>query len=825
MASNSNQAQYWRIYFLLTVIESAGFLFALLNIPSEGISTARLILLGIPTLALLSSLLALSNTEKFSSLISPHHYPKLIPASALLAVIFTLSLFLLRYLNPVQLLAYYQRAAPILFFLLLFSIQSLILFTILQYGFHPQNLRQYKSHIPFLLSSFLFLLSTFYFISITKLGITPDPAYWGEPGVPIFFWQLTIIFFLSAFLAFYSSRIKLHKPLSIFYLPLTIYLLALILWLSIPIEIVKNGFYVSIEPPTNQPFPYSDSSYYDSMAHSLLIGHPFQGEIPTRPLYISLLAILHLIFGENYQNILAGQTFVLALIPVFLYFLGKRIHSPAAGLMAAFIAIFREYNSILLTSETRVSNSRSMLVDLPTWLLLLLACFLVFNWLKQKGWQSAALAGGAFGILLLLRTQSLLLLPVILVVVLLDVFFPDKEKLTDIRKSYKERLTAYFYLVLPFIVGFLLTISPWLLHNYLQSGKLALDASFQYKVIASQYAYTGNLDHESIDLEGKGVGQILLEFAIKDPKFVFGFISNHFLATQVDGLLALPLIKPYNGFFEPINIYWTSWNGFLEWHNAILLVFYFVFISLGLTSAWKRLRWAGLVPLAFNIGYALATAIGRFSGWRYDLPADWVVYFYFAIGVVELFNIFLILFRRGNMDNAKTEAALPIYTRKYLAGLLFFISLALLPWVLESISPPRYPDQTTASLTAELNKIPSVSTLISITDMQQFTSQPTAKLSKGRLLYPRFFSAENGYSSPKWPAYVIRDFSRTGFLLINQTLQNAVIPARQLDLPHGQDAIVLGCWVNNEYLDVRMIAFPALDKAYVSQPFNPICDP
>ena len=45
--------------------------------------------------------------------------------------------------------------------------------------------------------------------------------------------------------------------------------------------------------------------------------------------------------------------------------------------------------------------------------------------------------------------------------------------------------------------------------------------------------------------------------------------------------------------------------------------------------------WA-LLPLGFNVGYTLATAVGRFSGWRYDLPADWVPYFYFAVGFVEL---------------------------------------------------------------------------------------------------------------------------------------------------------------------------------------------
>jgi hypothetical protein len=118
------------------------------------------------------------------------------------------------------------------------------------------------------------------------------------------------------------------------------------------------------------------------------------------------------------------------------------------------------------------------------------------------------------------------------------------------------------------------TVTPWLIHNYLQTGKLAFDATFQYATIASQYAYTGNLDINNYDFAGKGVGRILLDFAMKDPAFVFGFISNHFLAAQVHSLLALPLFKAYNGISEPINLYWMNWDGKLEWYNILLLVIY-----------------------------------------------------------------------------------------------------------------------------------------------------------------------------------------------------------------------------------------------------------
>ena len=83
---------------------------------------------------------------------------------------------------------------------------------------------------------------------------------------------------------------------------------------------MQNSFYGPINPPTNQTYPNSDAGYYDSMAQSLLIGYPYLGDIPTRPLYIVFLAFLHWLAGDRYNLIIAGQTLLLAFIPVLLVF-------------------------------------------------------------------------------------------------------------------------------------------------------------------------------------------------------------------------------------------------------------------------------------------------------------------------------------------------------------------------------------------------------------------------------------------------------------------------------------------------------------------------
>jgi hypothetical protein len=331
--------------------------------------------------------------------------------------------------------------------------------------------------------------------------------------------------------------------------------------------------------------------------------------------------------------------------------------------------------------------------------------------------------------------------------------------------GWKANLFIFRFLLL----GLIITIAPWLIHNYLQTGELALDASFQYSVLASQYAYTGNLNLH-YDFTDRSLGRVLIDFVLQDPAFVFGFIINHFLAAQVNGLLALPLLKPYNGIFEPLNLYWINWDGRLEWYNFLLIIVYLVIIALGLGSAWRRWHWIGLLPLGFSFGYALATAIGRFSGWRYDLPADWVWYFYFGIGIAELLLQVTLLFGMGDSWSSGTERAyrdlreqLPVFPQLLVFTALFAL-IGALPWLAEGIASPRYSDQSPNFLEQKMVSVPNT---LAREEIDAFLSRPESFLQTGKLLYPRFLSKNNRISSASPLASHTRhvDYPRIGFLL------------------------------------------------------------
>ncbi len=783
---------------------------ALLSIPREGagFSLSRLALLGTLLLFFLAWVYLLWRGRDDLNWFA---HPGRIALAAFLSWSSGVALFLLRYLDPARLLPIYVRLTPLLGYLSLLALELCWLALARRCGMHPSRLRERGAVFRSALLAWAALLLALLVVSLTRLGLKPDAAYWAEPGVPVLGWQLGLALTGGLCLVWLSAR-ESRLPLDVL-LPPLVWLLGVGLWLSVPMSVMQSSFYAPMSAPQNVPFPNSDAAYYDSMAHSLLIGYPYQGEIPTRPLYIVFLAALHSLAGERYDLILAGQTLLLAFIPVALYLLGQRLHSRAAGLIVALLAIFREWVSLWISSQTRVSNTRTLLVDLPTLLLLLLACLLVLAWLQRRDEKSALLAGGVFGLLLLLRTQSILILLVILPLAILILGW---------RRSTL-RLVAFF------LSGLLASVIPWLFHNYLRTGAFAFDAPFQYRLLASQYQYTGNLDISGVDLQGKSLAGVLVAFVWRDPAFVFGFIATHFLATQINALLALPLIEPYDGLFAPIRLYWMNWDGSLSSGNFLLLLLYLAVIALGLGAVWQRLGWAGLTPLAFSIGYSLANGIGRFSGWRYDLPADWVWYFYFGIGAAEAFAVAALWFGALPERVLPAPAGSGAHRLRTAPLLLMLVALALLgglPWMAEGLASPRYAGQTPERLLAMLAASNTVQQQgVTPSELIEFSKQPQAVLQIGRVLYPRFFVRDRGLSSSNpWPAYTPRPFSRMGFVLINQARWEALLPSRQMPLPfpHAADAIVLGCQ-REGYVEARLVFFPGEEAAHLSAPLSLPC--
>ncbi len=805
---STHRAGSW--FFFVCAVEGVIALASLLSIPFEGsaLSSARLVLI-ILFLALILGWLYCGWHS--TAVLDTFSRPMALRVAALLSLTLGLILFLLRYLDPNRFLPYYVRLSPLLWYLFILSLQITFFLLIRQNGFHFEALRQNKSIYFASIIIFCMLLLILLFVFLTKLGITKDAAYWGEPGVPIPGWLLISALLLGAGFLFYESKFSKPENARVIniVLPVSIWLVAVTLWLSVPISSLKNSFYAPITAPYSTPFPYSDAGFYDYLSQSLLIGTDYLGSIPPRPLYVIFLAFLHVLFGQDYVKIITAQTMLLALFPVVLYGLGARIHSRSAGLVIGLFAIFRELTSLWISSNTRTSVTKMFLTDFVTALFIALACLFAMRWLERRDNKSVSIAGGVFGLLLLFRTQSLVILPVLFGLA----WF-----------VYRGRAKDWMRACIIFSVVLSLTIAPWMLRNYLTTGKFALDYTSATSVIYAQLSAENNPADFAIE---PNAGSQLLDLILRKPGSIGGFVLNHFLNTQIGSLLALPLIAPFDGLLAPINLYWMEWDGTLAWYNLVLIIFYLAVISLGMGAAWNRLKWIGLAPLAFSIGYALSNGIARFSSWRYNLPVDWVAYFYFGIGMIEILSQAFQLF---GVEKSRIIFARPLELGKETlkpAHLFFvsaFILVGALPWMAEGMASPRYKDQSAATLE---QKVTALSNSPSQADIEAFTAQPESFFETGRLLYPRFFPRDKGIASANpWPSYKIRDYPRFGLMLLNHTITSAIFPSRNdsLSFPHAADVIILGC-TRDGYVEVRLIAFPDLDIVHTSAPLTEPCSP
>ncbi|MBA4420680.1 MAG: hypothetical protein C0391_05995 [Anaerolinea sp.] len=710
-------------------------------------------------------------------------------------------------LSPSQ-LPFYERFYLLIPLALFISVELLAALILLHRDVNMSGNLLRTRPFRFAAIAILCLMIMMLFSMITGLGIIPDPVSWRTAGTPLLTWQIVGGILAGVGLLWLQQNFSTRRFRQIlnWVIPLALFLGAYFSWMSLPLQTAYTA--PRIRPPNSEVYPYSDALYYSLSAESVLNGDGLFGwSVVPRPLFMTELTYIFAIAQGSYTDVISLQTLVLALIPVMLFLVGKELYGHPLGLVMGLLGILREYTAINSTSYIQVSNSKLILSDLPAMLMFLILTWSVIRWVKADGWRLAYpfLVGGLLGTMMLIRTQSILLLPFLVFIGFLKY------------RSWKVSLKTTGLMV----AALFITLSPWIARNYTITGQFMFDDNRQIGMVIDRYqeADTTIGDESS----GASSGQSILHATLQNPGFVAKFVSNHFFRNVICTLLVTPPTLRGNDLdllFSGTNL-WTTERIALSSLEIILLVIMLGVIGLGFIGLARKNWLSASVPVILFVGYNLSNSLARNSGGRYNLPIDWMGYMLLAAGV--LFVAAALVKPGKSIDEIKKESThgnsstLQAWKPVIVLAIAFLALGSSIPLTEQFFSwrnKHSNPDNPLLLVTD-----PEILSLAN-----QILADPQVEMIYGKAYYPRFYPAGQGEPGSHWVAYSPQEYDRLGFILMNEQGKTEVIYRtnnRPRFFPNRVEVIILGEWqkaqVKNdmeEYFHSRLIIFPGEEPIF-----------
>lgn len=780
-------------------------------------------------------------------------------ASALFT--FTLIIQVAGWVTNLQLKPFIQYTLP---YIISFAIQcmlTIIFARLMRYGLEIEVFKPYKGMLRATGVVILLLACIVSFVLITGIGLTPDPAMWGDPGTPtletqiITSFALTLGIYAALYLTACIVEKKRHRKLNIpdwiktLSLSFLIWFLAFYLWSIEPLG--RNYFTPDPLPPNYEVYPHSDAATYEIGAQNLLIGKSPNEEL-VRPLYSTFLAMAQYFNGIGYENILAWQIPIFALMPALVFVLVQRLHHTLSGLLVSLLVIFQQTNALALSGVINVSHIKLLMSDFPTTLILVALTLSGVIWLSNRKVRTsfAVLTAGILALAMLVRVQSGFVALAILGVILL----------LGVRSQRKQ----WLFQAAIFIVSLIIFVSPWMLRNWRLTGQfgfsqLGSGSHAQIEVLGMRYSQTPGEEGGS-RLEGESQSEFLsrminnaVTYALDNPLETAQFITAHLIHNEISTIFVLPvqynLAQNLQEFIsrlpywsnKPIKLwewccslsnyvedlpYWDFWDGTILTTSHIPLITTLVLIAIGLGTTWARFKWIGFLPLFVNLSYSLGNAVARNSGWRFNMPVDWVGILYFGIGILQvcfwIATFFTnrivpkVLTQNLTIDKQKIKQFSFDWRRITIFSSVILLLVTSIP-ILELVVKDRYAGESVKSVLYKLDQEGSLSLVgLQMSTIEEFLQLEGSVSGIGRALYPRHFQAGEGLPGSGWDGLSPMDTSRMTFVFTGTSPNQVILPLDEPPeyFPNASDVLIVGC-LREGYVEASVLAIYGEEKSTI----------
>ncbi len=635
---------------------------------------------------------------------------------------------------------YWRMAQPLILFLFL-SFFIFLAFLFITFTNRGQKSFQNLIRFPFrkvdLIILGCILLCIEIILLLFKFGLIQDQFYWNVAAVPILneyvYLLLGFVFFLPAFVHVY--QIKQNKFLS------TPLLIVIIFLLGNSIiqhqEIARNHFIEIRSGSPEQVVPYSDALIYDLAGKEFINGFGIGYEHSNdKPLYNAYTGLLHFFMGENYQDIIKLNVFILALIPVVLFLIGKSLDSTQVGIIFAFAGILFEVTSFQSSGYIANIHWKLLMPEPLGQLLVLVAAMGTIRWLKdnqQKKW--VYLTGIALGMGSYIRPQIVVLSIAFIFILLIN---PGRK--------YTHRLLAAGH----GLASFLLFSAPWAIYCQIHYGYIPLFSKFNW-ILNYRFLLSSTIQNSITHVKNAAILPILSEpSSISVILEKFYVITVHFLNNIIKALLSLPYslqMDTVPEIFKGI----LYWDETANWHGEVSVVFFFSLIvfCIGLIGLYRKKKIIGIVPLIYMLFYFAALSLSRTSGSRYLVPVIWVVYLYYFFGIVLIARYLISFYFEPNPAEDQNQKMIrPMVGKKEKFASFYFIIPLILGLIVPIMDMAIPKNQNLTMDEDQINERLSQSMIydyVSIRSSQweDLLSRNAISYGYGELVYPEIKAVEN----------------------------------------------------------------------------------
>ena len=811
-----NQRLSFVILFSTLFIEGLFCVVWLLSIPSSpgglifGLSLNRLLLISVPLVSSLFFLALLSLSfikatafiKKLKEFINKKISRSIFIFAVILSIFSWCVLFFFNLLNYGKFQYISERSLPLIVWGVLTGLTVLVFFRFSQKG---ESAIDPAFNLKLFLPISIILLVLFSLPPLTGIGLYTRDVTVNDLGIPLLEWQiiftLGLLLILSyAKMIFIGSNLFNKEKIEEIqkFLPIILFaafwLSAFIFWLYQPLP-TNNYFAPRVLPPNFETYPFSDAERY-SLDSIRIIKGITSNFIISKPFHAIYLAILNYFGNLNYQGVILGQTLVLAFFPSVLFLIGKEIRGNIVGLGLGIFAIFREINAIQASNIANVANSKLLLSDFPSTLILSIIILFALKWIRNPhGRYYPIILGGILGMLILYRAQYLIFIPVFISIAFLLYW-----------KNHKKILlfSSIFILCLSAIV------LPLLFRNQSISGLFWFDSSDYLSGFTENYVMadpenfnsginpqTSSLPHNQPENQSNLIQSIIRSGYMFD-------ITDNFFRNLISTFLIFPIRIDGNQDLQELSVikdnFWAEafqhnrqFNLLIAFFNLILLITgLYLFIS----ADWKIALSCILVYLTQN----LSSALFRFSGWRFIMPVDWMVYIIYLIGLLGLIEFLRLIPRTGQKSKISMPGPMDFNFKKEMkTSLPFFIFFLMIGSILpiRELFPTYHRAMSKSEICSYLEKNISTNKYPLVREKVILLCDDENSIAlEGEMIYPRFFERGQGfYDIPADVFYGKQDFSRLMFRFSTDDILKLYIPLSEIgeniQIANGSPAFIL----------------------------------